>query len=291
MLSAHPVGNGPLVHLKGVSSLGLGSEVSDKTLEDAVHCASLYANSHIVGHAKRHLQRYEPAHNNQRMEFKDRLKAARKHAKLTQVQLAQKAGVHQSVISNLEQGKHRGSSHVVKIAEACGVRARWLASEDGEMIGQEDGGGVAQAPSEEDYALIPQLSVCGENGDGYLNHHVEVKGGLAFKRDWLERVHAKPENLRVIYAKGDSMEPYIIEGDVVLLDLSRTEPIHGKPFAIRRPDDSISIKRLMQRVTGEWILSSDNPNKALYMDEEVNDMSASQVPIIGMVIWRGGAMA
>lgn len=184
-----------------------------------------------------------------------------------------------------------GVDKIMKIAKELEVRTEWLhygtdPMRDGDPLGS--GGTV---PSEKDYALIPQLSVCGENGDGYLNHHIEVKGGLAFKRDWLERVNAKPENLRVIYAKGDSMEPYIIEGDVVLLDLSRTAPVHGKPFAIRRPDHSISIKRLMQRVTGEWILSSDNPNKALYMDEEVNDVSASQVPIIGMVIWRGGAMS
>ncbi|MFO6248297.1 helix-turn-helix transcriptional regulator, partial [Pseudomonas aeruginosa] len=39
------------------------------------------------------------------MELKDRIKAARKHAKLTQAQLAQRVGLDQTSISNLEQGK------------------------------------------------------------------------------------------------------------------------------------------------------------------------------------------
>src|SRR5690606_28835627 len=73
-------------------------------------------------------------------------------------------------------------------------------------------------PSESDYALIPQYTAKGDCGNGYLNDHVEVNGGLAFKREWLRRIGAKPENCYVIYADGDSMEPYIFEGDVVLFD-------------------------------------------------------------------------
>ena len=55
------------------------------------------------------------------MELKDRIKAARKHAHLSQVQLAQAVGMTQTSISDLERGKSRATSFVAQIAGACGV--------------------------------------------------------------------------------------------------------------------------------------------------------------------------
>lgn len=151
--------------------------------------------------------------------------------------------------------------------------------------------GPGHSPSEYDYALIPQYDARGACGDGALNDHVEVTGGLAFKRDWLRRMGAKPQHLFVIYATGSSMEPYIFEGDVVLFDSADTTPRDRQVYAIRRPDSSISIKRMAQQISGNWLIRSDNPDKARYPDEEVSAASMAEVPIMGRVIWRGGAMA
>ncbi|HCL4101330.1 TPA: helix-turn-helix transcriptional regulator, partial [Pseudomonas aeruginosa] len=84
------------------------------------------------------------------MELKDRIKAARKHAKLTQAQLAQRVGLDQTSISNLEQGKSQGSAYIAQLAAACGVSALWLAAGRGNMNNNEE---VSPgAPSEKDYA-------------------------------------------------------------------------------------------------------------------------------------------
>lgn len=64
----------------------------------------------------------------------DRLKKARKHAGLTQVQLAEKSGTTQQTISNIERGIQDGSGELVSIAIACGVRAEWLEQKHGSMI-------------------------------------------------------------------------------------------------------------------------------------------------------------
>lgn len=150
--------------------------------------------------------------------------------------------------------------------------------------------GPGHSPSSDDYALIPQYSARGACGDGALNEHVEVNGGLAFKRDWLRRMGAKPQHLFVIYASGSSMEPYIFEGDVVLFDSADTAPRDRQVYAIRRPDGSLSIKRMAQQISGNWLIRSDNPDKARYPDEEVSSQSMHDVPIMGRVIWRGGAL-
>lgn len=69
----------------------------------------------------------------ERTPFGERLYQARKHAKLTQPQLAGKVGLSQSTIGELEW-KGEGSSRTAQIATACGVRAEWLATGAGPML-------------------------------------------------------------------------------------------------------------------------------------------------------------
>lgn len=68
------------------------------------------------------------------MEYKDRIKTARKHAKLTQVELAKLVGIDQTSISDLERGKSQSSSYNARIATACGVSSLWLEHGVGEMV-------------------------------------------------------------------------------------------------------------------------------------------------------------
>ena len=66
-------------------------------------------------------------------DYGKRLKLARKHAKLTQVQLSAKTGIPQSTISSSEVGGS-GSSETPMYADACGVNPLWLATGDGDML-------------------------------------------------------------------------------------------------------------------------------------------------------------
>lgn len=68
------------------------------------------------------------------MEYKERIKAARRHAGLTQAQLAKVVGIDQASISDLERGRSQRSSYNASIAKACGVSAIWLESGSGPMV-------------------------------------------------------------------------------------------------------------------------------------------------------------
>jgi transcriptional regulator with XRE-family HTH domain len=74
-----------------------------------------------------------------RMKYGERLHKARIHAKLTQQQLADKINnvCTQENISKLERSDATGSEFTAQFAEACGVRAMWLAEGIGEMIPSE----------------------------------------------------------------------------------------------------------------------------------------------------------
>lgn len=68
------------------------------------------------------------------MKYGERLKEAIKHAKLTQLQVAERSGVTQSNISQLINSDAVGSEFTAQFADACGVSAIWLADERGDMV-------------------------------------------------------------------------------------------------------------------------------------------------------------
>jgi transcriptional regulator with XRE-family HTH domain len=56
----------------------------------------------------------------------DNLKSIRKAKKMTQKELAQKSGVKQSVISDLETGNAKSTGSILELANALGVTAEEL---------------------------------------------------------------------------------------------------------------------------------------------------------------------
>lgn len=145
-------------------------------------------------------------------------------------------------------------------------------------------------PSADDYALVTQYTAKGGAGDGQMNDHVEVKGGLVFKRAWLTRMGLRDRNLHVIYVEGQSMETTISDGDVLLFDESQREPKDGKIFVILKPDGTLIIKRLIESITGGWVIRSDNEDKRNYPDQPISNSEIGQVQIIGRAVWHGGAL-
>jgi phage repressor protein C with HTH and peptisase S24 domain len=137
------------------------------------------------------------------------------------------------------------------------------------------------------YAYIPQYDAKAAAGLGSENPHVEIRSTLAFKREWLKAKGAKPEQLIVIYAEGESMWPTINDGDVLLVDRSWVDPVDGQVFVLAGSDGAI-VKRLVQGPLGQWVLRSDNDDKEEYPDRYHLRSNGNEHRIIGKVIWRGG---
>ncbi|SEI17090.1 Phage repressor protein C, contains Cro/C1-type HTH and peptisase s24 domains [Pseudomonas asplenii] len=140
------------------------------------------------------------------------------------------------------------------------------------------------------YAGVTQLSARAAAGTGADNSHVEIRGVLAFKSDWLRANRLNPKALDVIYAEGDSMDPTINSGDVLLIDRSKFEPRDGQIYALQSESNGTIVKRLVKSEIDGWIIRSDNPDKKRYGDETLRDGEINEVRIIGRVIWRGGML-
>jgi phage repressor protein C with HTH and peptisase S24 domain len=89
---------------------------------------------------------------------------------------------------------------------------------------------------------------------------------------------ARPERLRCARVVDDSMAPAIRDGDLVVLDAGRTEPLDGQVFVVRT-GERVLVKRL-RRTDDRWELESDNPAYELRV---VTDRDR----ILGQVAWAG----
>ncbi|WP_421281643.1 S24 family peptidase [Aeromonas taiwanensis] len=137
---------------------------------------------------------------------------------------------------------------------------------------------------DEEYALIDGYHIAVSAGHGTFNDQHEVKRKLAFRRKWLKFRQLNPDNLAVVFAKGDSMEPTIHSGDSILVDLSRNQIQDGGLFVLRLGDE-LYAKRLQKRVDGGVNIISDN--KTGYETLSVLPNELESLSIIGKVVWLG----
>jgi phage repressor protein C with HTH and peptisase S24 domain len=146
---------------------------------------------------------------------------------------------------------------------------------------------VAMAVSDDDSYEIPFYQVKGDCGSGIDNSDPYEKGMLRKEHDWFKKYGVHPDHVACIYASGNSMQPYLLEGDMVFIDTRPTDPVSGEAYLINHPDGE-RIKRLRRTIDGSWVISSDNPDKAQHPDETVTPAHADQIRIIGRVFYRQG---
>lgn len=88
--------------------------------------------------------------------------------------------------------------------------------------------------------------------------------------------------LDVIRVVGDSMEPYIPNGETILLQ--RTTQARNNQIVVARIGDEVYVKRLLKDPMGEWIkLTSENQ---YYPDIDIKKKDMDKVEIIGVVCGR-----
>jgi len=203
-------------------------------------------------------------------------KAARDGADFTQQDLATKAGVTQGSIAHLESGRTKTSRSLTKIATALGVSADWLGDGRGTPF---SAGEVDVAPASDPVTLLPGSLLVADHGSdhpsrtkilkvaniklsaGVTGFQVELDdqdGGLwEVPTRWLKKRNLNPKHLLAIEIKGESMEPNLVAGDLVIVNTADTTLVNGEVYAVNYEGEPV-IKRLI-REAGQWYLSSDNP--------------------------------
>lgn len=214
------------------------------------------------------------------------LRGLRTGAALTLEKTAQRMGWSKAHMSRIESGQRRISKadhdRLVRILGARPGRA----GEAGMSLA-----GAASAPAQSPkpppgYVTIPRLNVQASAGAGSLINHEQVVEYLAFDEGFVRRVLQRPrENLLMIEARGDSMEPTIREGDLLIVDISTQERVEHSRLYVLLVEDNLLVKRIQQQLDGALLVISDNDR---YAPERVARKDLESLRILGQVIWVAG---
>lgn len=195
---------------------------------------------------------------------------------------AQSIGVGEGTFRALLKGGKPTLDTLVAIAEATGVEIAWLATGKG----QKWPATAAEAQSEAleaTFATIPRLAVEVSAGNGALAHHEEPGDTLAFRADWLRRMGINPRAARALTVRGDSMEPTIRDGDILLVDTS-IDYVRDNALYVVVLGGLVLVKRVHVKRDGSLTLISDNTT---FPPEDVPANETGDLSIAGRVMWFG----
>lgn len=239
------------------------------------------------------------------MELKDRLKQARKNAGLTQVELAERAGIKQASVSEIERGLTRTSGHVIKLAQVCGVDPVWLSdgtgSPEGKYSSQNDNRTATiesnaillgpmdvwddDTPLDDDEVYVPFLKeVELSAGAGITAVQQSHRQKLRFGKATLRRQGVQPSEAVCVTVSGNSMEPVLPHGSTVGVDKGSTSITDGKMYALDH-GGQLRVKTLYRLPGGGIRMRSFNRDE--HPDEEYTpqEMLQKEIAVLGKVFW------
>lgn len=210
----------------------------------------------------------------------DRLREAREGAGFAKaVDAAEAFGWKYPTYAGHENGSRGFRADTARqYASAFGVSADWLLY-GGEKPDRVENGDAPPNGA----ALVPVYDVAASAGHGAMVDYEASAYGLAFPPDYLRRLTSSgPQNLSIISVKGESMEPTLLDDDIVLLDTSKTNLSFDGLFVLRF-GDALHIKRIGRSAKRDHItIISDN--RDLYPPI---DAAVAEVQAVGKVLWYG----
>jgi phage repressor protein C with HTH and peptisase S24 domain len=227
-----------------------------------------------------------------------RVKEQRKFLNLTQGALADLCGLTQPTISALEKGHAHTSGSLPSIAAALGVDALWLETGKGEKLpagaaGTGTSSSNLKAAKAKDAApkapvyRIP-LQVAPQLSRGNRSREKVDASPISLSARLFAKIHlSSPSNLVAMEEPGEAMAPYISRGDLVVYDTGVQSFNGGGVYVLNTPD-GLRIKRMHRCPDGRLLLTTDNPDKNRYPDDEVTAEMAATLPIAGKLSLRLG---
>lgn len=213
--------------------------------------------------------------------------------KRSQVALARAVGVKPPSVSDWLNGrtKRLEGANLLAAARFLDVSPEWLANGRGPMrLGPDAVPAkyrIREADDDSGAMPIQMSDARGSCGGGSITWDAEYRQPLLKEPSWFRRYGVTSANAYAVWADGDSMADFIVDGDIVIFDLSKTTPKSGSIFLIEHPD-GLRIKRLRREIDGSWVLESDNPDKRRYPDERLTPDHADLLRIKGQFVYRQG---
>ncbi|WP_264943939.1 XRE family transcriptional regulator [Sphingomonas canadensis] len=206
--------------------------------------------------------------------------------------LAKETGISSSAIGGIKNdGNIPRADNALKIARVLGVTVDWLLTGEGEAKAAASAGALADRktgyrppPRDEapdlDLVQVHEIDLAYGLGGTYSDGPIEAEV-LHFPRTWLRSItKTPPAMLTFARGKGDSMEPTLQDGDIVLIDRSvQTIREQDAIWALTNGDIAM-IKRV--RVKGDRVtILSDNDRVP------DDDFHHEEINVVGRVVFIG----
>ncbi len=205
--------------------------------------------------------------------FSDRLRKQREKLGIRKHELAKNVGVSLTTIQQYESGQMPRGEFAVRLAHELNCSLDWL------LAGRK--ADINHEINQQDLVHLPVVEAIFEPAsDGFALRSC-ARGHYVFYADFL---HAKgdPSKMVLLRVMGDSMQPRILNNDMVLIDQGQTKLMPSQMYAINI-EGMVYIK-LVDAVPSKLLLSSVNP---AYTPIELDIKMQSSINIIGRVIWLG----
>ena len=178
----------------------------------------------------------------------ENLKKIRKAKKMTQIQLAKKSGVKQSVISDLETGNAKSTGFILELANALGVTAEELKKG---IVGEIESSNAVAVKAR----MAPVLSWV--QAGTFTNVSAVDTSEIT---EWLPLPEDECSNCFFLKVQGLSNHPYFMEGDYIVVDPDAYygDMQSGDIIVVRRGEDA-TFKKLVIETNGKRYLQALNP--------------------------------
>lgn len=217
--------------------------------------------------------------------------------------LADISGVASAYISQVKtlvpqgkSGKPRGlgDDAAARIARAIGEEPAWMDTDHepsrAELPG--DKGNVLTWDTPDDLPLDPnrvwvdRYDYSFSAGTGMIQWEIREKHALPFDVGFFKKLGSDPRHCKLCIVRGDSMEPFLFNRDLVMIDCSKVRIKDGHIYAIIFEDEAL-VKKVFKQAGGGLVLHSYNDR--LYPDKEIPPEKLEFIRIAGEVIYRSGS--
>lgn len=204
-------------------------------------------------------------------------------------EISKKTGWKDQVIRRWVNGSLPGLDKIEELCRAAGISVRWLLTGEEQpdpvltiQVTTQIDKGILNG-SADDYRGIPLYEsgrlAAGVNGIEFDPYEAPASVVVVYKPELQGRSR---HDLAAIKVGGDSMEPTIINGSIVVVDLSDRDQAENRVFVVNTPEggmDMASIKRVQKFEKG-FLLLSDNRNfPPVYSPLDWNRLC------VGRVVW------
>lgn len=208
---------------------------------------------------------------------------------MSQEQLAKAAGLPTESYKKYELDKSvPGGNALAGLAKAgINLADLLIPQHDVKQLALEEPGaryGVEQP--RDGYVYVPLYDVRAAAGAGRLAPtEVAVENELAFRADWIRHsLHVSPADLGLAHVEGDSGEPDLRSGDIVLFNRRDTSASREGLYLLRM-DDALLVKQLQRLPGGMLRVSSRNTAYEPFTVPLTKLDEPETFAIIGRIVW------